>query len=290
LYFRYHIFDYNRILQIREVPVEYGCGIIVDYMEKAKKQKVIRVIFIIAGALLMLDTILVKTTSGWNLGVVLPALLGIPLLAYGLFKSRLDIWFEKGTGKFIKWFFIAGYLFLAVIFIVSGIMMAQAVGKKPAPGADALIVLGAGIRGETVSYTLQNRLDAAIGYFNENPNTVIVVSGGYGNGEQFSEAHAMKKYLVRAGISEDKIIEEDRSRSTAENFRNSKEILDGIFDTDYNVVFVTNDYHVLRSGIIAEQAGLRAEGLSAPTPGFIVPNSYAREALALIAQCVFGSS
>ena len=45
---------------------------------------------------------------------------------------------------------------------------------------DAVIVLGAGLRGDQVSLTLAQRLDAAIAYHEKNPRSVIVVSGDRG--------------------------------------------------------------------------------------------------------------
>ena len=91
---------------------------------------------------------------------------------------------------------------------------------------DAVIVLGAGLRGENLSLILRNRLDAAVEYYNENPEAVIVVSGGQGPDEDIPEAEAMERYLYEQGVPLNKIIKEDKSTSTEENFKFSKELLE----------------------------------------------------------------
>ncbi len=259
-------------------------------MKQETKQKIVKTVFIVIGVLLILDTVFVRTRSNWNLGVILPALLGIPFLLYGIFKTKFDLWFQSKLGKFVKWFFICGYVFLAVLFAgATGMMLGAAYKQPPPEGAQAVIVLGAGIRGEEVSYALQNRLDKAAEYYGENPGTLLVVSGGYGQGKDVSEAQAMEKYLLSIGIPKDAIVKEERSTSTNENFRYSKELLDERFREEYEVVFATNDFHVLRARINAEEEGLTAYGLPAPTPLFIIPNCYMREALALLATYAFGA-
>jgi uncharacterized SAM-binding protein YcdF (DUF218 family) len=65
----------------------------------------------------------------------------------------------------------------------------------------------------------------------------------------------MERYLVDKGVPKDKIIKEERSTSTNENFRFSKKLLDDRFGKNYKIAFVTTDYHIYRAENIA-----RAEG------------------------------
>ena len=79
------------------------------------------------------------------------------------------------------------------------------------------------VKATTPSLTLKSRLDTAIEYLNiTKDDTYIVVSGGQGNGENISEAKAMQRYLIQKGIEEEKIILEDKSTSTNENFKYSR--------------------------------------------------------------------
>jgi uncharacterized SAM-binding protein YcdF (DUF218 family) len=257
--------------------------------EKGKRDKA-RIILITVGALLVLDSIAVWLMSNWNLGVLLPTIFGVPLLVYGIFKKPIDKKTARGAGWVVKRVLAVFYFAVAGIMAVLSAVAFSAAAVGPDSGADAVIVLGAGIKGDEVSSALRKRLDTAAVYFADNPGALIVVSGGYGSGERVSEAYAMKKYLVEEkGIPEEKIIEEDRSTSTRENFAFSKELLDGIFGGGYRVVYVTNDFHIFRSGITARRAGLDAQGLAAPTPKYIIPNSYMRESLALLYTFVFGA-
>src|SRR5699024_8835907 len=90
---------------------------------------------------------------------------------------------------------------------------------------DVIIVLGCGIRGDMVSDQLARRLDAAIRYHTQNPDAMILVSGGQGPQESVTEALAMETYLIAGGIPSDKIIKEESSTSTYSNLLFSKEIL-----------------------------------------------------------------
>ena len=66
----------------------------------------------------------------------------------------------------------------------------------------------------------------------------------------------MERYLVERGISQDIIIKEERSTSTAENFAFSKVLLDERLGEEYSVAYVTNDFHIFRAGMVARNAGL----------------------------------
>ncbi|WP_053366752.1 YdcF family protein [Bacillus sp. FJAT-27245] len=149
---------------------------------------------------------------------------------------------------------------------------------EPAPGADYLIILGARVKGEIPSLALQERIDAAASYLHDNPSTVAIASGGMGPGEDISEAEAIKRELVWHGIAESRIIMEDRSTSTYENIKFSKELLP---ERVRKGLLVTNTFHLYRAKMIAGDNGLDLGGLPAKTPSQAVVKSYAREYLAL---------
>ena len=72
------------------------------------------------------------------------------------------------------------------------------------------------IRGDHITRSLKNRLDVAVSYAIDNPDTTIIVSGGRGKGENTTEAFAMYNYLVSKGIDGSRIIQEDKSTDTSE--------------------------------------------------------------------------
>ncbi|MGE4214397.1 MAG: YdcF family protein, partial [Anaerotignaceae bacterium] len=190
---------------------------------------------------------------------------------------------KEGIAKHVHTLFKACLLLFVLSFTICTAVVYQNGNRIPPKNADAIIVLGAGLRGEKVSLSLAYRLDAAIDYYNQNQNSVIIVSGGQGKNELVSEAFAMKTYLLEKGIPEAKIITEDKSSRTVENFSFSKEILDKYFNgTAYETVYVTNSFHIFRAGLIAKQANLVSHGLSAKNVDFLQPTYYIREYFSII--------
>lgn len=254
-----------------------------------KEKRNFRWIFVIPGALGIADTVVMSGVSNLNEGIVLPAVLGLPLLVYGLFYKRLKLWMQKGIGRFLKILFGIGYAGFILIFIVCSAFMIAAGGTQPEKGADALIVLGGGVKGNVATIAVQSRLDAALDYLRENPDTVVVVSGGQGRQETVSEASVMSAYLVDHGLDKSRVVEENKSTSTWENFVYSKAILDQKFKRNYKVVYVTNEFHIYRAGLTAKKAGLNAQGLSSPSALYLYPNNFLRETLAIVKTWVFGT-
>ncbi len=243
---------------------------------------------ILLGALFIFDTVFIMYRSNINMGVVMPALIGIPILFYGLFFNELHLWFSLGIGRYVGAFILLCYAAFLLLIAVCSFLIVRALKKPAAADADVVIVLGAAVHGSKLSRALQNRLDLAMEYIEESPGSLVVVSGGQGRQEQISEARAMKQYLLSHNVPPEKIITEERSSSTYENFKFSGEILKGIFSKKYSAVFVTNDFHVFRAGIAAKAAGIKADGIGCPSPFYIVPNYYMRESLAILRYALMG--
>lgn len=113
---------------------------------------------------------------------------------------------------------------MAVFFAVEA-MVFSAGRKVPAEDGEYVIVLGAQVRGEVPTLVLGARIRAAAEYLKEHPQAVAVASGGKGTGETISEAEAIRRGLVRLGISEERILLEEHSTSTTENLRFSAEVI-----------------------------------------------------------------
>ena len=92
------------------------------------------------------------------------------------------------------------------------------------------------------------------------------------------------------GRVENPLLLEDRSASTAENFRFSKALLEARgLDTETAVIaVVTNDFHCFRAHMIAQRQGLRIVDVPAELPWWwLTANYYAREAFAVVKTAVF---
>ena len=147
---------------------------------------------------------------------------------------------------------------------------------------DYVIIHGAGlINGDKVSRLLQERLDKAILIYNKDPSpTKLIPSGGKGSDESLSEAEAMKRYLLEQGIPEDDIILEDRSATTLENLRFSKEIIDSREGRKYTAL-VTSNYHVYRALRYCRRVGLKCKGIGSHVAFYFWPSALIREFIAI---------
>ena len=175
----------------------------------------------------------------------------------------------------------------AVTFCAVEGMILSEYGASAAPGADYCIVLGAQWKPSGPSAVLRKRLDKAVEYLKANPDTKVIVSGGKGANEPMAEAEGMYGYLVQAGIEEERILVEDKSRSTYENLVYSGGLLDKEND---RVVIVTNNFHVFRAlGIARKQNYGKVEGLAADSVLGMGPNNLLREFLGVLKDFAVGN-
>ncbi len=147
----------------------------------------------------------------------------------------------------------------------------------------AVVTLGCRLYGETPCKSLYARMDAALEFIAENGCDIVVCSGGQGSNEAISEAEAMRRYFIQNGVPASKLLKEDRSHSTYDNFKFSKQALDNLFGENcYTVYFATNRYHVYRSGRTARLLGLTAYPLPAENPQKYKLRNYVREFFSII--------
>ncbi len=247
-----------------------------------------RLFFLITGGLLILDTLGLSLVSNGNLGTYMPAILGIPLLLLGLFYPMFTAWFATPLGHAAKILVICLY---CAFFLVIGFMtclLKSAAQEKVEPDKDVLIILGCAVRNGRPSLTLRYRLDRALAYLEESPHTTVIVSGGRGQDESISEAQAMADYLIAHGFPAGRIILEDASTSTYENFLYCKQILDARFPPEASVAFVTTGFHVYRARRVAKMHGISAQGIAARDIWYAAPNNYIREGIAVIVYTLTG--
>ncbi|WP_198012465.1 YdcF family protein [Promicromonospora sukumoe] len=229
--------------------------------------------------LLICDALLVAAMISVNTGVIAAFAIGVGYLLYGLSHEKVRARTSSGLPKALRISLLVANA--AVILAISSV---AALGRVDTVSydEDAVVVLGTAIRGETVTPPLRERLETAVEYHAANPDALVVVSGGQGPGESITEALAMRRFLVSAGIPESAIVTEDESTSTHENFVHTKSLLDARLGERYSTVFVTNDYHVFRAKELSRIAGLDSASMHAATPWYTVPVDYVRESLAVV--------
>ncbi|MDO4400745.1 MAG: YdcF family protein [Coriobacteriia bacterium] len=240
------------------------------------------------------------------------ALLGFASIAYGVAVMSLN----SGTPFFAVWYALgAAWLAAAwathagawanlplvakgvgaaclaaicVVLAVTSVLMIGQFDEQGENGLDYIVVLGAQVRpDETPGSVLQYRLDAAVSYLRENPQTTCIVSGGQGPNEPVAEADCMGTYLELHGIDPARIIREDRSANTVQNIANSMALMSSPFA---RTGIVTNNFHVFRAVKIAQKAGLEnACGISAYSTPFYLPNNMLRETMGIVKDFLAGN-
>ncbi|MFI5586403.1 YdcF family protein [Amycolatopsis sp. NPDC051758] len=182
---------------------------------------------------------------------------------------------------------IVAYLsFLFVCFLLYSVVYGRIRSRRP---VDFVVVLGSGLLGgKNVPPLLAGRLDRGRRMLNaetaKGRTPLLITSGGQGPGEDLPESHAMADYLVDRGVPRDRILLEDRSRTTQENLAYSAEIMRERRGPAYRCVVVTNNFHVMRAALIARKAKVEGQVVGAPTAWYFWPSATLREFAAILVE------
>lgn len=145
--------------------------------------------------------------------------------------------------------------------------------KKYRDGCEILLILGGDIIGaDTPSPQLFERMKEAAIYLKENTDCMIVPCGGcFRPGQKKSEAEIIAEYLIEQGIDEKRIVLEDKSTTTFENFIFALDIIKKHYGESLDnikIAFLSSSYHIHRSSVIARASGIKNVGkVSCATPG-----------------------
>ena len=126
---------------------------------------------------------------------------------------------------------------------------------------DVAIVLGAAASDSGVSEVYKQRLNQARELYEKNYVAAIIVTGGLGEGNHFTDSYLAKTYLESVGVPGEAIIEENKSTITQENLENAKAIMD---EKGYKTAAIVSDpLHMKRAMLLTKDAGIKA--FSSPT-------------------------
>jgi uncharacterized SAM-binding protein YcdF (DUF218 family) len=246
-----------------------------------------RVVAGVLGLLLLLDGLILIATGYFNLGVVLPLVMGLGLCSLGLWWVPMKRWLSAVPRRATLWrcFWFGVFLWLATLAVFWSILATRASTDLPAAAPAAIVVLGSGSPGATASPTLVARLDLALRDAARYPDALVVVSGGISFRTQ-SEGEVMAAYLREHGLPAHRIVKEELSTSTQENLVFSRPLLAAAgVPTGAPIHLVTSDFHTLRAGLIARRAGYPAvTTLGADTPLYLRYNIWLREYFALVSS------
>ncbi|NHM02852.1 SanA/YdcF family protein [Flavobacterium difficile] len=126
------------------------------------------------------------------------------------------------------------------------------------PKVDAIIVLGAKVNQEKLSYVLEDRLVAGINIIYANKAEAILLSGDHGQ-KEYDEVNSMRKYILRRNfkVKKEQIFMDHAGFDTYDSMFRAKEIFD-----IKSAIIVTQDFHINRSVYIARNLGINAYGFA----------------------------
>ena len=173
--------------------------------------------------------------------------------------------------KMLSFIFIY-LLFLMAMYCISAILNLIHIGRNKK--LDYIIVLGAGIKGKKVTPLLAGRIDKGIELLKYNPNAKLILSGGMGPGEDIPEGVAMAAYAKDKGVSDERIIVEDKSKNTYENLLFSSKLID---KENPKLALVTTSYHVFRALVFAKKLQIPCIGYGSKIKWYFTLNALIRE-------------
>ncbi|GKT03866.1 YdcF family protein [Furfurilactobacillus entadae] len=251
----------------------------------------IMALFLGQSVLLLWNAAVVWRRESHSVGNMLTLILGLGILLIPLI--------DRLAGHFLsqRWFnFFAMITDLVVFYLLfwfynylTVLVLYQF--NRPKLNQQYVIVLGSGlINGGDVPPLLAQRIDRGIRFYQRQRAAtgvapILILSGGQGGNETRPEGVAMREYAVAHGIPADHALAEDRSLNTLQNMLFSRKLMHNIGDHQQpNAIFVTSNYHTLRAGLIAKQAGVKADGIGSHTARFFLPNAIIREYIAVFTR------
>lgn len=239
---------------------------------------------------LCISNIVLIRKEGRNIYNILGIILSILLIGGVVILFRYNF-YVSGSAKEVFYHDFFGHIFANIYLYFECMMVGTIIANiivvrhRPDYDKDYLIVLGCGLNKDgTPTPLLKGRVDKALEFYRlqkqaTGKEATFITSGGQGDDEVISESESMRRYLIEQGIDDNKIIKEDKSTSTYENMIFSKEKIES-----GKVAFCTTNYHVFRSGIFAQMAKLKAEGMGAKTKWYFWPNAAVREFVGLLSR------
>lgn len=268
-------------------------------------------------------TVLALLSAAYFVVIVLYSGIGTSFVFIWLFFSALCVFLVYG-----KWYYarnkeriprwvpvsvvttcIAGMTVFAVVCVL---VFTGVAGADPR-GLDYVIVLGPRVTEKADSSSMKRRLDKAMEYEEENPDTILVLSGGKGKGETVSEAMEMFLYLTYNGVSPEQLLLEEHSASTVENIAYSKllierdrrskkqregrpEFLQGpgapelVPDKPLEIGILTSNYHVYRAELTAARWGIEnVSGIAADSDPVLFVHMCVRECASILKDRLMGN-
>lgn len=180
---------------------------------------------------------------------------------------------------------------LVLYFAVTFVQVWQASRQDEARSAQAILVFGAAQYSGRPSPVLRARLDHAVSLYRRGLADTVVVTGGRlpTDTSGYTEARASAEYLMRRGVPDDAILRETSGRTSWQSLASASVFLKERGITQ--VILVSDGFHSLRIGIMADELGLTAytsPARGSPIAGMKKLPYVAKETVAVGIGRVFG--
>lgn len=124
-----------------------------------------------------------------------------------------------------------------------------------APDAEVAVVFGAGLLNGRPTPYLADRLDAAVELYRTGKVKVVLVTGDNSRTE-YDEPDAMRTYLTRHGVPDDRVVSDYAGFDTWDSCVRAREIF-GV----HRAVLVSQGFHIRRAVALCQAAGMDAYGV-----------------------------
>jgi uncharacterized SAM-binding protein YcdF (DUF218 family) len=134
--------------------------------------------------------------------------------------------------------------------------------RDRASQSDCIIVLGAAVRGAVPSPVYLERIRHGIDLHEKGYAPKIIFTGGYGEGQKYSESSVGQSVAIQLGVDAEDILVEEHSRTTQQNLSEAASVMKQ-HGMD-SAIIVSDPLHMKRATMIANDLGIR--WTSSPTP------------------------
>lgn len=157
---------------------------------------------------------------------------------------------------------VFGFLFVSVLACVIvatlalGFLIKQQAAREEVRPSDAIVVLGAAQWDGKPSPVLQARLDHAYDLYAAGLAPKVIVTGGVGVGDSYSEGEVARQYLLKKGVPAGAILTENRGRDSYESMQGATALMQR--NGWRSALLVSDPFHMYRLKRMATDLGVQA--------------------------------
>lgn len=161
----------------------------------------------------------------------------------------------RGRWRFFLWGMLLALVACSAAVLILGLLIERQSSLDEAAPSDAIIVLGAAQWNGTPSPVLQARLDHAYTLWTRKIASTIIVTGGKGEGDTYSEGQVARQYLVTRGVPAAAVLTEEQGRTSYESMVGAATLMQR--RGWQRATVVSDPFHMLRLTRMGDDLGLQ---------------------------------